>query len=338
MLQQGSRCRRGLLEIATRRHQSIQQLHRQIRFASTRIPSSFIDTTTNIRHESSPSINFNQQTKRWKSLAQQVAATNQKRNTPLANVRKQLWEFYFSTGRGASALFEVIDIKETGFLEPKEVQAFIREVLSYEENGKTVHVDPRDIMPYAWNILEKRDQENQNYDIRDFKKWLVAATKMSADTKNSRLMEYLAMSPNIGENSYLSDAEEEDPVFTWNEETMSQSLRRMQYAVRGEVVMKADQLAAQGKEILYTNIGNPHQVGQSPITYYRQVLALCDLPAECGVDHPNVYDMFPRDVVEVAREYRSIIGPSGTGAYTHSQGRWKRFCIELCLVIFQFHE
>ena len=61
-------------------------------------------------------------------------------------------------------------------------------------------------------------------------------------------------------------------------------------------------------------------MGQSPITYYRQVLSLCDLPAECGVDHPNVYEIFPRDVVERAREYRDIIGPSGTGAYTHSQG------------------
>ena len=61
-------------------------------------------------------------------------------------------------------------------------------------------------------------------------------------------------------------------------------------------------------------------MGQKPITYYRQVLALCDLPAEQGVDHPKVYEMFPRDVVERAREYREIIGPSGTGAYTHSQG------------------
>eukprot|EP00535_Pseudo-nitzschia_heimii_P005140 CAMPEP_0197174360 /NCGR_PEP_ID=MMETSP1423-20130617/915_1 /TAXON_ID=476441 /ORGANISM="Pseudo-nitzschia heimii, Strain UNC1101" /LENGTH=651 /DNA_ID=CAMNT_0042623283 /DNA_START=347 /DNA_END=2302 /DNA_ORIENTATION=+ len=259
--------------------------------------------------------------RRWKSLSQQVAETNKSRSKPLANVKKQLWEFYFSTGRGASALFEVIDIKETGFLEPKEVQAFITEVLSYEENGKTVKVDPREIMPYAWNILEKREQENHKYGIRDFKKWLVAATKMSADTKNSRLMEYLAMNTNVGENSYLSDAEEtEEPVFTWNEESMSQSLRRMQYAVRGEVVMKADQLAAQGKEIIYTNIGNPHQVGQSPITYYRQVLALCDLSAECGVDHPSVYELFPRDVVDRAREYKEILGPSGTGAYTHSQG------------------
>lgn len=84
--------------------------------------------------------------------------------------------------------------------------------------------------------------------------------------------------------------------------------------------MRADQLAAQGKEILYTNIGNPHQVGQKPITYYRQVLALCDLPAEQGVDHPNIYQIFPKDVVDRAKEYRKIVGPAGTGAYTHSQG------------------
>lgn len=84
--------------------------------------------------------------------------------------------------------------------------------------------------------------------------------------------------------------------------------------------MLADKLVAEGREILYTNIGNPHQVGQSPITYYRQVLALCDLPAGCGVDHPNIHEIFPSDVIERAKEYRDIIGPSGTGAYTHSQG------------------
>lgn len=322
-MQRGSsRCRRALLDMAKDRQQQFQsQLQRQIpmRCFSSGLDSSnslsFVTNSSTIREETRTRVQ-----RRWKSLAQQVAATNQKREKPLANVRKELWEFYFSTGRGASALFEVIDLKETGELEAKQVKDFIAEALMYEENGKTVQVDPRDIMPYAWNMLEKRELEGKTYDIRDFKKWLIAATKMSADTKNSRLMEYLSANPNVGENSYISDAEEEDPVFTWNEESMAQSLRRMQYAVRGEVVMKADQLAAQGKEILYTNIGNPHQVGQSPITYFRQVLALCDLPAECGVDHPKVYDMFPADVVERAREYREIIGPSGTGAYTHSQG------------------
>lgn len=239
---------------------------------------------------------------------------NQKVDKPLMDVRKQLWEFYMSTGRGANALFEAIDIDENGSVEPNDLKEFMIEVLQKEDEV----VDPKDIMPYAWNRLEQRAAAGRSYDMRAFKKWLVAATKMSADQKNSRLLEYLNQNPNTGEQ-YASDLEE-PPYYSWNEETMSQSLRRMQYAVRGEVVSKADQLAAQGREILYTNIGNPHQVGQQPITYYRQVLALCDLPADEGVDHPKVYEMFPRDVVDRAKEYREIIGPSGTGAYTHSQG------------------
>lgn len=93
----------------------------------------------------------------------------------------------------------------------------------------------------------------------------------------------------------------------------------MQYAVRGEVVMKADKLKSEGREILFTNIGNPHGVGQKPITFYRQVLALCDLPAEEGVDHPDIDKIFPADVIERARIMRNEIG-AGTGAYTGSQG------------------
>lgn len=84
--------------------------------------------------------------------------------------------------------------------------------------------------------------------------------------------------------------------------------------------MKADALKAQGRDILYTNIGNPQAVEQDPITYYRQVLALCDLPAAHGVDHPQVELLFPKDVVERAKEMRLAIGDAGTGAYTHSQG------------------
>ena len=94
----------------------------------------------------------------------------------------------------------------------------------------------------------------------------------------------------------------------------------MQYAVRGQVVMRADELKAEGKEILFTNIGNPQAVGQNPITYYRQVLALCDLPAEVGIDHPDVLKMFPADVVQRAKDMRQAIGPAGTGAYSGSQG------------------
>ncbi len=101
---------------------------------------------------------------------------------------------------------------------------------------------------------------------------------------------------------------------------MSQALRKMQYAVRGEVVMKADALEQEGREILYTNVGNPHSVGQKPLTFFRQVLALCDLPAEHGVDHPNASAMFPADAIARARDMRAAIGDAGTGSYTNSQG------------------
>ena len=63
-----------------------------------------------------------------------------------------------------------------------------------------------------------------------------------------------------------------------------------------------------------------HAVGQKCITYYRQVLALCDLPDECGVDHPDVERLFPKDVIARARLYKDAIGTGGTGSYSHSQG------------------
>lgn len=101
---------------------------------------------------------------------------------------------------------------------------------------------------------------------------------------------------------------------------MSQPLRRMRYDVRGEIVARAEKLRAEGRDIIFTNIGNSQAVGQKPMTYYRQVLALCDLPPECGVDHPEVKRMYPPDAIARAKEYKAAIGPAGTGAYSHSQG------------------
>ena len=109
-------------------------------------------------------------------------------------------------------------------------------------------------------------------------------------------------------------------AFALNRENMSKNLERMEYAVRGAVVMRASELEAEGKKILYTNVGNPHSVGQAPLTFFRQVLALCDLPAAQGVDHPEVERLFPADAVARARTMRAAIGDAGTGSYTNSQG------------------
>ena len=153
----------------------------------------------------------------------------------LVDVKKQLWEFYLSTGRGANALFEALDLDENGSIDPEELKKFMIEVMGDE--------DPREIMPYAWNRLEQRAAAGIQYDIKHFKKWLVAATKMSADMKNSRMMAFIMQNPHTGDHFHnklpyqgVDEYDEEAPAnYTWNEETMSQSLRRMQYAVRGEV-------------------------------------------------------------------------------------------------------
>jgi len=103
----------------------------------------------------------------------------------------------------------------------------------------------------------------------------------------------------------------------------------MEYAVRGKVVIAADKINDElmmGSKnypfdhIVYTNIGNPHSVGQKPLTWPRQVLALVDLPDEVGVDHPQAVHMFPADAIRRAREIKKGLGGHGTGAYSHSKG------------------
>lgn len=116
----------------------------------------------------------------------------------------------------------------------------------------------------------------------------------------------------------------------------------MEYAVRGKVVIAADRInqdlenSEKGTtssypfdHIVYTNIGNPHGVGQLPLTWPRQVMALCDLPDKDGVDSRFAKKMFPRDAIDRARVIKKALGGHGTGAYTHSQGPFL-FRKEIC--------
>ena len=120
------------------------------------------------------------------------------------------------------------------------------------------------------------------------------------------------------------------------EETMSQNLRGMEYAVRGEVVAAADDLQQELEdnpdafpnfdEILYTNVGNPHSVGQKSLTWPREVMALCNLPDETGIMNPEIHKIFNEDVITRVREIRKDdMDGKGTGSYSHSQGHpWFR--------------
>ena len=55
-------------------------------------------------------------------------------------------------------------------------------------------------------------------------------------------------------------------------------VKKCKYEVRGEIYLAAVKRAAEGKEVIYTNVGNPHALGQVPLTYGRQVLALLMAP------------------------------------------------------------
>src|SRR5208337_778675 len=88
-----------------------------------------------------------------------------------------------------------------------------------------------------------------------------------------------------------------------------------EYAVRGPIVERAQELEKQGREIIYCNIGNPQSLGQKPITWLRQILALCEYPALMELTG----SVFPADAVETAK---AILKGSrhGLGAYSESKG------------------
>ncbi|HXY69560.1 MAG TPA: aminotransferase class I/II-fold pyridoxal phosphate-dependent enzyme [Gemmatimonadales bacterium] len=98
---------------------------------------------------------------------------------------------------------------------------------------------------------------------------------------------------------------------------LNRDLLRAEYAVRGPIPARAQQLEAQGRKITYCNIGNPLAFVQRPLTYLRQILCLAEYPAL--LDDPAALRHFPGDVVD---KVRAILArhPAGTGAYSQSAG------------------
>jgi alanine transaminase len=101
--------------------------------------------------------------------------------------------------------------------------------------------------------------------------------------------------------------------------TLNHRVVDAEYAVRGPIVAKAQQLEKDLKagkalpfdKVVYCNIGNPHSLGQKPISFFRQVLAAID----CG----DAAGAFAADVRARAEECKAKI-KGGTGAYSESKG------------------
>lgn len=104
-------------------------------------------------------------------------------------------------------------------------------------------------------------------------------------------------------------------------------VKQAQYAVRGELAIKSERYRdelAQGKKLPFdsvvsANIGNPQQLGQKPLTFFRQVASLLENPRL--LDQESVLTKhlgYPSDVISRAR--RLLKDVSSVGAYSQSQG------------------
>lgn len=102
------------------------------------------------------------------------------------------------------------------------------------------------------------------------------------------------------------------------------------YAVRGRIPIKADEYHQQIQDnpddhglpfesIIAANIGNPQQLDQKPLTWYRQVLSILQYPHILDLaKSKGVAELFPADVITRAA---TILKSTGSiGAYSHSQG------------------
>ena len=101
---------------------------------------------------------------------------------------------------------------------------------------------------------------------------------------------------------------------------LSLTILDTQYAVRGPIVARAAELERAGRRILYGNIGNPQALGQKPLTYIRQTLALCEYPDLLESSLVRGKDaIVPSDVVQAAR---TVLEGTvhGLGAYSESKG------------------
>ncbi|XP_058480296.1 alanine aminotransferase 2-like [Solea solea] len=105
-------------------------------------------------------------------------------------------------------------------------------------------------------------------------------------------------------------------------DTMNPNVKLVEYAVRGPIFLRAVEIEKELREgvkkpfteVLKANIGDAQAMGQKPLTFFRQVLALCSYPKlmeDSG---------FPVDVKQRAQRILSACGGHSIGAYSSSQG------------------
>ncbi|KXX83429.1 putative alanine aminotransferase, mitochondrial [Madurella mycetomatis] len=113
-----------------------------------------------------------------------------------------------------------------------------------------------------------------------------------------------------------------------NIDNVNPHVRAAKYAVRGELAVKSEEYRAQLQsgmtdlpftQVISANIGNPQQLDQKPLTFFRQVLSILENPAllekkDVLVNHLG----YKPDVLERAKRLLKQVG--SVGAYSASNG------------------
>ncbi|KAF4125631.1 alanine transaminase [Geosmithia morbida] len=111
-------------------------------------------------------------------------------------------------------------------------------------------------------------------------------------------------------------------------DNINPNIREAKYAVRGELAVKSEELKARlakgdkslpFDEVINANIGNPQQLDQKPITFFRQVLSLVENPQLLEKESVLIDALgYKSDVIERARWLLKSVG--SVGAYSASNG------------------
>jgi alanine transaminase len=111
-------------------------------------------------------------------------------------------------------------------------------------------------------------------------------------------------------------------------DNINPNVRAAKYAVRGELAVKAEEYRARllkgdkslpFDSVIFANIGNPQQLDQKPITFFRQVLSLVENPLL--LENPTALKTsfgYNQDVIDRAQALLTDV--RSVGAYSHSQG------------------
>jgi alanine transaminase len=119
------------------------------------------------------------------------------------------------------------------------------------------------------------------------------------------------------------------PLRALNIDNINPRIVAAKYAVRGEIPIRAEQYRAQlakgeGKDlpfksVISANIGNPQQLDQKPITFFRQVASILEYPTLLENEDVLLEKLgYKKDVIARARKLLAAV--QSVGAYSHSQG------------------